>query len=124
MDTEPDRDWNGCLEGSEELEIQLPALNFLIVVLVFLILYGLYGVWGLVDVSRGTIAVVTEPVGATVVIDDWFRGHAPFTQRLLTGRHKISVRAEGYQRKLVEVHLDRPESAIIHVELNPEPLRW
>lgn len=63
-----------------------------------------YGAWGLLQ-PRSEIRVVSEPVGAEVVINGWFASEAPMAQRLRPGAHKVVVRAAGYRPMKLTVAL-------------------
>lgn len=53
-----------------------------------------------VAVARGTLAVTTTPVGATVVIDGEQRGRAPMTIELAAGDHVLQVGLDGSSRTI------------------------
>ncbi len=53
-----------------------------------------------VAVARGTLAVTTTPVGASVVIDGEQRGKAPMTIELTAGDHVLQVGLDGASRTI------------------------
>ncbi len=83
-----------------------PSQGWLIFGLAVVLLLGFaaYGWWGSTH-PRSEIRVATDPSGATVVIDDWFRGETPFSQKLQLGSHKVVIRAAGREEERVVVAL-------------------
>ena len=79
-----------------------------------------YGAWGL-STPRAELRVASEPAGAVVVIDDWFISETPAVQRLRKGRHKLVVRAPGFDPQVLSVELGT-EPLALQAVLKPRVL--
>jgi hypothetical protein len=64
-----------------------------------------YAAWGLSQ-PRAMLHLTTEPLRASVVVNEWFSGDAPISQELRQGRHVVVVRMPGYHSKSREIRLN------------------
>jgi hypothetical protein len=69
------------------------------------------------------IRVISEPVGACVVLDGWFVLEAPAAQRLRPGSHTVVVRAVGYEREELTIAL-KAEPALARAKLRRRMPPW
>ncbi len=83
---------------------------------VFMGLITTYGAWGLSQ-PRAMLHLTAEPLGASVVVNDWFSGDAPFTQRLRQGRYSVVVTMAGYHSESFYVRLEAGETRQVSVQL-------
>jgi hypothetical protein len=89
-------------------------------------LISAYAAWGLSQ-PRAMIHVNVEPLGALVVVNEWFRGDAPFSQELPAGRHRVVVRMPGHREERLVVEVSSGEIRQVSVRLKrrggalPEP---
>ncbi len=74
----------------------------------------------------GKLSIVTEPPGATIMIDGApVEGMSPMVNELEPGMHKISISLEGYEPQEVEVEVkpgEQVEQKVELVENMPEPV--
>lgn len=83
---------------------------------VFMGVFTAYGAWGLCR-PQGMLRLTTELLGASVIVNDWFSGDAPFSQSLPQGRHAVLVRMPGYHSERFEVRLKARETRQVAVQL-------
>jgi tetratricopeptide (TPR) repeat protein len=71
--------------------------------------------------ARGVqqISVLAKPSGASVLIDDRVAGVAPFTTELAPGKHRLSVRANGYRDHEADFVLEPRAPRDLSVTLEP-----
>lgn len=73
------------------------------------------------------LSVLTNPEGATVLVDDVTRGISPWTGELSPGRHLLALRLDGYRDRVKEVELPADRAIDVELELQrsapaaPEP---
>jgi hypothetical protein len=80
-----------------------------------------YGFWGL-TIPRGGLTVISEPAEATVRVDSWFEGPAPFRVSLPVGQHRVVVRAAGRQSQEYSVSLGaEPTLLVAKLQAHSEP---
>ncbi|MEM1441627.1 MAG: PEGA domain-containing protein, partial [Verrucomicrobiota bacterium] len=66
------------------------------------------------DEARGSVRVVTEPAGASIVVDGAGEFESPVTiQNLPLGKHRIMVQKNGYEQ--VEQEVDLREEAVLEL---------
>jgi hypothetical protein len=76
----------------------------------------------LVNKTLGTVTITTVPPNAQVTVDGKAQtGQSPLTLQLAPGVHKLSVAAEGFVAKEVEVTVEKGGKLTQAVELTAEP---
>lgn len=116
-----DFDRRGWDEGPPDRKACRAFASFGPVILLVAGLVG-YGFWGPMA-PRGELRVVSDPIGATVVVDDWFSEEAPASWRMQIGSHKVVVRAPGYESEEMIVGLGR-EPVLVQVKLRLRTPPW
>ena len=81
-----------------------------------------YGIWG-ATLPSGEVHVISDPAGATVVIDDWFRGETPSSHRLPFGPHEVVVNANNRARRNFRVTVG-PQPVLIEARLDALRAPW
>jgi hypothetical protein len=65
------------------------------------------------------ISVLSEPVGATVLLDDQNLGVTPITRDIPPGKHRVLLRLDGYQEKSLDLVLEPKTPQDVTVRLEP-----
>jgi tetratricopeptide (TPR) repeat protein len=68
------------------------------------------------------ISVLSEPTGATVLLDDQNLGVTPVTRDIPPGKHRIVVRLDGYQEQAQPIVLEptTPQDIAVHLALRTQ----
>lgn len=72
---------------------------------------------------RATLAIKTEPRGATITIDDKPEGASPSTIVTTPGRHELAIERDGYVTLKRRLDLAPGEERVLDFELTPAPPR-
>jgi tetratricopeptide (TPR) repeat protein len=65
------------------------------------------------------LTVLSEPPGATVLVDDQNLGVTPLTRELAPGRHRLVLRLPGYADKSMELRLEPQTPQDVSLQLDP-----
>jgi len=77
--------------------------------------------WGLFgSASRGSVDITTEPPGATVFVDDEFRGQTPLPNlEVAAGEHSLRIQKAGYEVHRAPLSIGGRAPGPVHVVLKP-----
>lgn len=69
----------------------------------------------------GTLALSTDPAGATVTVNGQFRGQTPLSLALVSGRdHQIAVSKAGYEGETRSIKVEGDKTTRTAIQLQPE----
>jgi hypothetical protein len=75
-----------------------------------------------ISLPQGTITVASSPTGASIYLDDRYRGNKPQTiTAVSTGIHTIELRLEGYEGWSESVQVTAGETSYVDAKLIPRP---
>lgn len=79
------------------------------------------------NITKGTLEVITNPLGANVYIDGVKRGTTPFSQEMIIGMYTVSVELFGYasitKQFIVDTNQISTMNEVLQKEVSPPPIQ-